>query len=105
MAYSKQWYQDNRDVVLARTKLRNERVRDENNAKLKEIKETSPCTDCREFHPYYVMQFDHTADDKEASVGNMRHCSWSKIQKEIDKCELVCANCHAKRTWKRQHAP
>jgi hypothetical protein len=27
-----------------------------------------------------------------------RNCSWEKVEAEIKKCELVCANCHAIRT-------
>lgn len=66
------------------------------------IKEANPCTDCRKHYPYYVMQFDHIGDDKVANVQSL--CSkgnWQKLKDEIEKCELVCANCHAVRTWTR----
>lgn len=49
------------------------------------------------------MQFDHTGNDKEGNVGEMvgKNAAWAKIEAEIAKCELVCANCHMIRTHKR----
>jgi len=33
--------------------------------------------------------------DKEASWNKLRLRSWDKIKKEIDKCDLLCCNCHS----------
>lgn len=62
-----------------------------------------PCTDCGEKYPPCVMDFDHTGDDKVVSPGRMVTLGWgeSKMLKELDKCELVCANCHRIRTSQR----
>lgn len=71
--------------------------------RVNQIKENNPCTDCGEFHPYYVMQFDHLRNNKTANVSAMirNRRGIDVIMKEIQKCELVCANCHAKRTYRR----
>lgn len=70
--------------------------------KIAEIKEKNPCTDCGEFYPYYVMDFDHIGDDKEMNIANsINYGNWAKIEEEIAKCELVCSNCHRKRTYNR----
>jgi hypothetical protein len=63
-----------------------------------------PCTDCKVSYPAYAMDFDHLGD-KEYDISRMpaRGFSIEKIQLEIDKCELVCANCHRERTHKRLH--
>lgn len=61
---------------------------------------SKPCTDCGVQYPYYVMQFDHLRD-KEFNIARSNR-SLIKIKAEIAKCELVCANCHAERTHKRQ---
>lgn len=60
-----------------------------------------PCADCGIKYPYYVMQFDHLGD-KEYTISKMASLgSKTKIDKEIAKCEVVCANCHAIRTYER----
>jgi hypothetical protein len=38
--------------------------------------------------------------EKEATLGYLAKCgSRQRVLDEIDKCELVCANCHAVRTF------
>lgn len=58
-----------------------------------------PCVDCGEDDPI-VLDFDHVSDEKSTEVSSMVHTgySWSRIKAEIDKCEVVCANCHRRRT-------
>jgi hypothetical protein len=59
-----------------------------------------PCMDCKQrFHPV-CMDFDHVRGEKVASVCQLvnQGASIEKVQAEIDKCELVCANCHRIRT-------
>lgn len=61
-----------------------------------------PCTDCGVGYPYYVMQFDHIRGTKKFNMGDT--AKWSSIKAvvaEMDKCEIVCANCHAERTYQR----
>lgn len=61
-----------------------------------------PCADCGIEYPFYVMEFDHIdPKQKEYSIAGMTNASWTKIKAEIQKCELICANCHAIRTYNR----
>jgi len=63
-----------------------------------------PCTDCKTKYPPHVMQFDHLPQyTKSFTIGQSYHFSPARILKEIDKCEVVCANCHADRTWQRSN--
>ena len=67
------------------------------------LKESVPCTDCKKKHPYWRMQFDHIGSDKVANVSRlMSNCCRKKLFDEIEKCELVCANCHTDRTHARR---
>lgn len=65
------------------------------------IKEANPCIDCGVKYPYYIMDFDHlVGKDNEinylASSGRI-----GALKREIKKCEIVCANCHRMRTFRR----
>ena len=61
-----------------------------------------PCADCGMQYPYYVMDFDHReGEDKLANVTHLRYMSEDTLRAEIAKCDVVCANCHRERTWKR----
>lgn len=61
-----------------------------------------PCKDCKQkFHPWQ-MDFDHIDGVKEFNLGFGRYKGKAKIIAEIAKCELVCANCHRDRTYRRQ---
>lgn len=68
------------------------------------FKEDNPCADCGDKYPYYVMQFDHLPQFiKTAEVNKMISGGYSlqAVWDEIAKCELVCANCHAARSFHR----
>lgn len=69
------------------------------NYKLIRSAKEQPCADCGVQYPYWVMQFDHV---RGAKVANLSKCwaSTGKILEEIGKCDIVCANCHANRTYK-----
>jgi len=60
-----------------------------------------PCADCGVQYPYYVMQFDHVRGEKKFNLGGGWNNSIEAIQEEIAKCDVVCANCHAERTYQR----
>ncbi|MBO6576503.1 MAG: hypothetical protein JJ896_12815 [Rhodothermales bacterium] len=57
-----------------------------------------PCSDCGVRYPYYVMDFDHVRGKKRFNVGEgLATHSPAVVRREIDKCDVVCANCHRTR--------
>lgn len=41
------------------------------------------------------LEFHHPNSDKDFGLGQGGHTrSWERVKKELDKCELVCVNCH-----------
>lgn len=67
------------------------------------LKEGKPCTDCGGMFPTYVLHWDHVPGrgQKLFNIGAGDY-SLATVQTEIAKCDLVCANCHAVRTWNRR---
>jgi hypothetical protein len=77
----------------------------ERNRWLRELKTGKPCSNCGGFFPPEAMQWDHrpgTIKLGEISK-HVRNYSQATILAEIAKCDLVCATCHAIRTYNRLH--
>jgi hypothetical protein len=60
----------------------------------------SPCNDCGRCYPPVAMDFDHL-ENKLVSVAQMWSWSRARVEDEIRKCQLVCANCHRVRSVSR----
>ncbi len=60
-----------------------------------------PCVDCDESDPV-VLELDHIAE-KKGNIANLIRSGrgWQSIYREIQKCEVRCANCHRKITARR----
>jgi len=56
-----------------------------------------PCQECGETDPL-VLTFHHVYGTKKGNVSQMVNQGFSLklIQEEIDKCNILCANCHMK---------
>lgn len=52
------------------------------------------CNRCGWFGPVAAFEFHHIDENKEFTIGTAANKSWKVIKKEIDKCELLCSNCH-----------
>lgn len=61
--------------------------------------ETHPCVDCGENDPV-VLEFDHVRGEKEFNIADVARnaVGREKLQEEIQKCEVRCANCHRRKT-------
>jgi hypothetical protein len=49
-----------------------------------------------------VLEFDHVRGQKIGHVGAMAYApvALGKLKREVEKCDVRCANCHRKRTAK-----
>lgn len=71
-----------------------------------DLLKSAPCLDCGQTYPPYVMQFDHRdpeAKQYPADVSIMQRRPAIR-DAELAKCDLVCANCHCKRTHQQRLA-
>lgn len=98
-ANRKKHYTENRQYYIDKAR------RHENKIKkyVRDLKNSTPCADCDKSFPFYVMDFDHL-ENKEFLIAHAHNkkTAISAVQLEIDKCDIVCANCHRERTFHRR---
>ena len=94
----RQHYSKNKQYYIEKAIKHNEKYRLINKQFAWDYLKEHPCIDCGESDPI-VLEFDHLRD-KEADLSNMIRQSVSlvRIKKEIEKCEVRCANCHRRKT-------
>lgn len=63
-------------------------------------KMTRACKDCGISDPR-VLEFDHVRGEKEFTLKEAKSKPLDVILAEIEKCDVVCANCHRIRTQER----
>lgn len=98
--YNRRHYLANKALYKARAVAGKSKARRERTLRLLEYFEEHPCVDCGEADPV-VLEFDHLRDkdfDVSRAVYTRR---WTTVLAEIEKCEVVCANCHRRRTSTR----
>lgn len=72
--------------------------REQNHRRVIDYLSEHACVDCGEAD-IVVLHFDHLGD-KDANVSALIACgaSWARVEREIAKCEVRCANCHRLKT-------
>lgn len=73
---------------------------------IRKVKNKFGCKDCKQkFDEPSILEFHHLDPSQKTSSISMMvrfKCSIKEIKEEIRKCDLVCANCHRRRTAKRR---
>ena len=91
--YNRKWSKNNRE----RRQELNKAWRKEQGIRFQKYKSTLLCCLCSESEPC-CLQFHHrNPEEKDCDIANAaRRWSWDRLIKEIEKCVVVCANCHEK---------
>jgi hypothetical protein len=96
--FRKSWYKDNKERHLTQVKERKHEARKIAREYVWQYLSTHPCIVCGESDPV-VLEFHHRyGKDKGISVMAAGGYPVTTIQAEIDKCDVLCANCHRRRT-------
>ncbi len=94
--YTRQHYRDNKQYYVDKAARATAKIR-----ALVRDRKNVPCADCGQRYHYCVMDFDHR-ENKIFNISTMAHAvSMKKLLEEIDKCDVVCSNCHRVRTFQR----
>ena len=98
-AYRKKWWaslpDDRKREKQDKANLRNKDIKNF----LAKYKMESGCIDCGYKGHHSALDFDHITGRKDINVCFTK--SISQAKKEIEKCEVVCSNCHRIRTYNR----
>lgn len=96
--YGKAHYQTYRTAYLLKARRWNDNQNRINAEFVIGYLSSHPCVDCGE-RDIVLLQLDHLRD-KTADVSALSREGYSldRIKQEIAKCEVVCANCHLRRT-------
>ncbi len=89
-------YKENRLKVLINTY----QIKQRNRQQWIDFKRTLKCTFCAEDHPA-TLDFHHTdpsKKDREVSY-YVKNYQYARAMQEVEKCLVVCANCHRKLHW------
>jgi len=94
--YNKKWYAKNKKKKKEQAKKSRKRAVKRNRKYVEKDKLNRPCP-CGEAEPC-CLSYHHTDNNKTGNISDMvnRGYSITRIQKEIDKCIVLCLNCHAK---------
>lgn len=97
--YKREWYKTNKQRVLDKNTER--RVR--NQQYIRDFLSDKECSKCGESDTV-VLEFDHLRD-KVDNVCEMARggVSLKTLQDEIEKCEILCCNCHRRKHYEGSH--
>ena len=91
--WSAKWYQNNKEVQISRVKAQ----KDERTRQFRIYKESLKCSHCGESEAV-CLEFHHLDPTKKEGTiaNNVKSWSLERLQREIEKCIVLCANCHRK---------
>ncbi|HXG86253.1 MAG TPA: hypothetical protein VNI84_19695 [Pyrinomonadaceae bacterium] len=98
ICWNKRYFENHAHYRKSHNASRN-KIREQNARKVFEYLERHPCKNCGESDPI-VLEFDHREKtDKIENISNLiAHACWRRIESEIEKCDVLCANCHRRKS-------
>jgi 5-methylcytosine-specific restriction endonuclease McrA len=98
--YKQEHYEKNKQRYIDNAAARKRRIIDERMEFIFAYLKERPCADCGE-DDLLVLEFDHLQDKSFEITEGIRNRNWESVLAEIEKCEVVCANCHRRRTARK----
>ena len=97
--YRRKHYEKQKPYYINRAFERTKRQREILRKIIWDYLSTHHCVDCGQSNPI-TLDFDHVRGEKRQSIGYMlqKGVSVTKLNEEIAKCEVRCANCHRIKT-------
>lgn len=97
--YIREHYLKNKEKYLEKAKISNKKLRDW----YVDLKSKLSCESCGESH-ISCLDFHHkNPKEKEIALGSAMSYSKEKVNKELEKCIVLCSNCHRKLHWNERN--
>ncbi len=100
--FQKEYYIANKEKVIKNSTKQRERSRIKMREFLISYLESHPCAHCGE-SDIVVLEFDHLTNKLNNISTLMKNAAIKKLKAEILKCQVLCANCHRRKTAKDQN--
>ena len=101
-AYNRRYYKQNRERLIEQQAEKNRRFAEARRSWLAEYKKKLKCILCGESHPATLAFHHKKRTNKSFNIGDALSvkAGLKRLLAEIRKCEVLCANCHAKEHWR-----
>lgn len=94
-AASRRHYEENKQEYIDRSRERKARLYQDVVLRHKD----KPCADCKNSFPLVCMDYHHARGEKKFDISQMfDQVPLVQLMEEINKCDVICANCHRIRT-------
>lgn len=92
--YQRKWYSEHKETHRGYI----DSWREKNKKWFKEYKSSLVCSKCGESHSSCLDFHHRNPSEKEINVGDIWKKDWGarRILSEIEKCDVLCSNCHRK---------
>jgi len=99
--YQRSWHQRNKEKRLARLYEKKAARKVAIHSYIQHMKNQLRCVDCGQQHPATLHFHHRNSEDKVFNISDAVYKGFSldRIKKEISKCIVLCANCHAIRHY------
>ncbi len=95
----KEWYNKNKEKCIAKSNIRNAAARKDSREYVLAYLKEHPCINCGEEDPV-VLDFDHIGNKNLTISQLVTRGQLTAIKEEIKQCQVLCANCHRRKTAK-----
>lgn len=99
--FQKEWYLKNKERLVEKAKISTKKYKEIARDYIVEYLKSHPCIKCGE-PDIVVLEFDHI-EAKKYGISDMiiKGYSLNSIISEINKCQVLCCNCHRRKTAKQ----
>lgn len=94
LAYAKKHYENNKEYYKTKTRKLNKENKAKNLIWLREFLVKNGCKNCG-INDFRVLQFHHRDPNEKSFNIQSRLLSKKNMVEEIEKCDVLCANCHS----------